>query len=179
MALDNFIDAVLQNIMDLMPFVIVKSYERGVRWKFGKSPKELAPGIHVRVWLLHSTEVVTTAADVLMLPIQSVITKDEKLVCFKAIVGYRITDIVKHCCEITDFRDSTVCLAMQHLAKRVREGSLSEVVADLSKLEKSLERTLETKLKEWGTEVITVGFVDFCEVPTQVRLFQDDGRALT
>lgn len=171
--IENFVDAILSNLLDLMPFVIVKSYEEGVRWTWGKDPERLLPGPHLRMWLIHSTEVVPVIDDVLSLPTQSVITKDEKLVCFKAAIAYRIKDVVKHCCNVTDFTDSTRVLSMQHLAKRVREKTLLELNSDISKLEKSLETTLETKFKDWGTEVFSVGFTDFAEVPTQIRLFQD------
>lgn len=179
MVMDSIVDVVLQNLSDLMPFVVVRSYERGVRWTLGRNPTELGPGFHLRVWLLHSSEKVPICDDVLMLPIQSVITKDEKLVCFKGSVGYRIKDPVKHCCEVTDFRDSTVALAMQHLAQRVREADLKDTVADLRKLEKSIERTLETRLRDWGSEVAYFGFTDFCEVRHQMRLFQDYPGLLT
>lgn len=175
MVLENLVEAVLDNILDLMPFVIIKSYEEGVRWTLGRKPVRLEPGFHPRVWLMHSTMVTTVVDDVIWLPTQSVITKDEKLVCFKASIGYRIKDVVKHFCSVADFVESTKIIAMQHLAKKVREKTLKELNEEggLSKLEKSLENTLETKFKDWGTEVFMVGFTDFAEVPTQVRLFQD------
>lgn len=175
MVLDNIVDAVLKNLMDLMPFVIVRDYERGVRWTLGRNPQELKPGPHWRMWLYHSSEVMATVDDVIWLPTQSVITKDEKLVCFRASIGYRVRDVVKHFCSVQDFVESTKVLAMQHLAKKVRERTLEELSQPdaLSKLEKSLEGTLETRFKDWGTEIFSVGFTDFAEVPTQIRLFQD------
>ena len=60
---------------------------------------------------------------------------------------------------------------MAHLAKRVREKELAELITDLKKLEDSLEGTLTTQFKNWGTEVEWVGFTDFAEVPTQFRVF--------
>jgi regulator of protease activity HflC (stomatin/prohibitin superfamily) len=173
LVLDNLVDAILSNIAELMPFVIVQSYEEGVRQTVGKNPKKLSPGFHWRIWLLHQVTVLPVVDDVLMLPTQSVITKDGKLVCFKGSIGYRVRDIVKHVCNVVDFSESTTARAMQHLAKKVRDKELAELIADLTPLEKSLEGTLETKLKDWGTEVFSVGFTDFAEVPTQVRLFQD------
>lgn len=171
--IDGLVDALFQNFMELMPFYIVHSYESSVRWTWGKKPRELGPGIHLRCYLMHSVQTVITVDDVIALPTQSVITKDEKLVCFKASFGYRVKDPVAHLCNVTDFIDSTREIAMQHLAKRVREKTLAEMVEDLNTLEKSLRGTLETKFKDWGTEITMVGFTDFAEVPTQVRLFQD------
>lgn len=171
--LDSLVESILNNIARLMPFVIVHSYERGVRWTLGRNPVELQPGFRMRAWLVHSVESIVVVDDVITTPIQSVITKDEKLVCFRASIGYRIVDVVRHATEVTDFETSTIATAQRHLAKRVRDITLADLTTDLKKLEDSLRGTLTTKFKDWGTEVFDIGFVDFAEVPTQVRLFGD------
>lgn len=169
----TLIEAVLNNLMALFPFVIIHSYQRGVRWIVGKNPVELLPGFHWKAWFIHSVEIFDIADEVLTLPVQSVITKDEKLVCFSVNIGFRVVDVVSHACSVQDFVESSGGLAMTHLAKRVREKTLSELVSDLKDLEKSLEGTLTTRMKGWGTEVFSVGFIDFAEVPQQIRVFLD------
>jgi len=169
--LDNIVSAIFNNLKELLPLVIVHDYERGCRWSFGKKAEALEPGLHWRLYFYHDVLVLPVVDDVVNLPIQSVITADEKLVCFQVSFGYRVTDIVKHCCNVTDFHESTVAIAKRHLAKRVREMKLSDLVADLTKLERSLEGTLTTQFRDWGTEVFAVGFTDFAEVPTQMRIF--------
>jgi regulator of protease activity HflC (stomatin/prohibitin superfamily) len=172
--MENFISLIFQNLLQLLPIVIVKTYERGVRWRWGKSPKELEPGVHLRIWLYHFVDVYAVVDDVIELPIQTVITKDEKLVCFSANIGYRVVDVVKHM-NVQDFTEATKGLAMTHLAKRVRSLTLVELVSDLSKLERSLRGTLTNKYSAWGTEVYNVGFTNFAEVPQQIRVFTDGG----
>ena len=169
--LDTFVDKIFENLAELLPLVVVKSYERGVRWTMGRNPVALEPGFRLRVWLYHSIEKRSVVDDVLELPTQSVMTKDEKLLCFSAVIGFRIDDIVAHHCNVTEFTESTIAMAMAHLAKRVREQTLSEVVLDLTKLERSLKETLTTRFREWGTTVTFVGFPNFAEVPTQIRIF--------
>lgn len=176
--LEGLVDKVLDNLMVLMPFFIVHSYERACRWTFGKSPTEMQPGFHWRIYLVHSYEIMPIVDDVIELQVQSVITKDEKLVCFKAIIGYRVVDVVKHYCNVTDFTSATKGVAMGHLAKRVRNQVLAEVVSDLEKLEASCKTTLTTKFKDWGTEVTYVSFIDFAEVPSQIRLFGSERMTL-
>lgn len=169
--LEGLVQGLFENLAELLPVKIVKSYERGVKWTLGRNPTLLDPGPHFRLWFYHSIETAVVADDVIELPIQSVITKDEKLVVFKAIIGFRIEDVVKHFTNVTDFRESTIGLSMTHLAKRIRNTILSEVVGDLTKIETSLTNTLTTKFKDWGTLVNFVGFSDFAEVPTQIRIF--------
>lgn len=177
--LETILPAIFENVLAIMPFKIIQSYERGVRWRWGKNPIEVGPGLVRRIWLMESVETTVVVDDVIELPVQSVITKDKKLVCFKACIGYRVVDVVKHQCNVTDFNSSTKAFAMTHLAKRVREQDLDETEGDLSKLEKSLQGTLTTRFKDWGTEVFMVGFTDFAEVPTQVRLFGSSDRITT
>src|SRR5665213_2020808 len=169
----TFVELLMNKFLALFPFVIVRSYQRGVRWRFGRLPCELAPGFHWKIWLWHQVEIFDVADEAIELPIQSVITADEKLVCFSVNIGFRVTDIVAHACGIQDFHESTKAIAMVHLARRVREMKLAELVSDLKKLENSLEGTLTTRLKQWGTEVFSVGFTNFAEVPRQIRLFGD------
>jgi regulator of protease activity HflC (stomatin/prohibitin superfamily) len=172
----TLIEIVLNNLMSLMPFVIVRSYQRAVRWTFGKNPKELQPGIHWKIWLLHQCELCVVVDDVMDLPVQSVITRDEKLVCFSVNIGYRVVDVVSHYCNVQDFTQSTQGLAMTHLAQKVREKTRDELVADLKTIESSLRGTLTNRMKDWGTEVFSVGFTDFAEVPRQMRIFLDSNR---
>lgn len=170
---ETFITIIFNNLMALMPFVIVRSYQSGVRWRFGTRPVALAPGLHFKIWVYHQVEISDVTDEFIELPIQSVITKDNKLVCFSANIGYRISDIVKHWENVQDFVASTHGAAMTHLAKRVRESDLAALEADLKKLEDSLKGTLSTKFKDWGTEVFAVGFTNFAEVSRQYRFFGD------
>lgn len=172
---ETFIGAIINNLMALAPFVVVLSYQRGVKWTVGRNPTELLPGFHLKIWFIHKVEVSDITDCAVELPIQSVITADEKLVCFSVNIGYRVTDVVKHWATVHDFDSSTAALAMTHLAERVREECLADLVRDLKKLERSLRGTLTTRFKEYGTEVFSVGFTNFAEVPRQIRLFTDGG----
>lgn len=173
--ISNLVEALSSNLLQLMPFTIIYTYERGVRYTFGRNPVELQPGFRLRVYLVHTVDKVVVVDDVLTTPTQSVITRDGKLVCFRASIAYRVADAVKHYNGVTDFETSTLSIAQRHLAKRIRECPLAELETPegLKKLEDSLKGTLSTKFAAWGTEVFDVGFVDFAEVPTQIRLFGD------
>jgi regulator of protease activity HflC (stomatin/prohibitin superfamily) len=171
----DFVQIILNNLMSVLPFVVLKTYQRGVRWKFGRSPMALEPGYRLRLPLMHQVETFDIADEVMECPVQSIITKDEKLVCFSVSVGFRVVDVVKHATTVQDFIGSTQGVAMVHLAKRVREKTLKELIEDLTKLEKSLEATMTNRMKDWGTEVFYVGFTDFAEVPQQIRVFGGQG----
>lgn len=169
----NFAELILALWDEFRPLFMVRSYQEGVRWTFGRNPKLLGPGLHFRIPIIQELEIISVVDDYLAFPVQSVITRDGELVCFDAMIGYRIDDAVKHFCEVVDFRDATQELAMAHLAQRVRDWTYEELTAEggLKSLEKSLEGTLTTRVKGWGTRIIDVGFTNFAKVPYQFRLF--------
>lgn len=167
----NFFQWIVDLYNALTPFVVVYSYQRGVRWTLGGNPRELGPGLHLKLWPIWDIEVIPVVDDYIELPIQSVITKDGKLVCFSTAIGFRIVDAVKHFCEVEDFKEAIAALSMAHLAKRVRETNYDDVSSDLKRLEDSLEGTLTTRVKPWGSEIVMVGFINFALVPRQFRIF--------
>jgi regulator of protease activity HflC (stomatin/prohibitin superfamily) len=172
------VEHIFANIEKLLPFQIIKEYERGVRFTLGRNPKELKPGPHWRLPMIHFILAYDVVDEVMNLPTQSVITKDNKPVCFSVNIAFRIADVVQHACNVQDFNESTAGAAMTHLSKRVRESTLEELEKPegLKKLEDSLRGTLTTKMKRWGTEVIDVGFTDFVPVPRALRLFMDTNK---
>lgn len=167
----NVIQIILENLAELLPWVVILTFEGGVRWTLGKNPVALGPGFHWRILGIHRVEVIDVVDQFFETPIQSVITQDGTLVCFSVNVGYRITDTVKHFCEVSDFQEAIQALAESHLAARVREQSYDDVVSDLKKLETSCRGTLTTRVQTWGTEIFLVGFTNFAKVPNQFRIF--------
>ncbi len=166
-----FLQKIFDNIVELIPFFFTRSYEKSVRWWLGKHPEALDDGIHVKVPWLHQVETIGVVDDVLELPIQSVMTKDRKLLCFSASIGYSITDPVKHFCAVQEFGTSVAGLTRAHLAEWVGSLTLDELCNDRELLLKKLRSSLHAELKDWGTRVRWVGFTNFAEVPTQVRMF--------
>lgn len=174
------VEHIAANIGAMLPYEILTSYEKGVRWRLGRKPQEIGPGPHWRIPIYHKIMKFDVVDEVMDLPVQSVITKDNKAVCFSVNIAFRIADVVAHACGVQDFFESTAGAAMTHLAKRVRERTLEELEQPegLSKLERSLRDTLTTKMRAWGTEVQDVGFTNFVANPRMMRLFIDSHRSV-
>lgn len=176
---NTILEAALENLMAVMPFVIVKTYQAGIRWRWGKNPEALEPGFWWRVPLYHAIEICGVVDEAVELPPQTVCTKDGHPVTFTVNIAYRVVDILAHW-TVEDFQASVKALAMTHLAQRVRAAERAELNGDgLTKLEKSLEGTLTTRFKDWGTKVFSVGFTNFADTPSATRLFLDIPTALS
>lgn len=168
----NLFQAIVDNLLQLLPFVIVRQYQLGARWtRFGRLGQELSAGIHRKLYFYDQVEVLDSCDEACELPIQTVLTKDGHPVSFSANITYRIVDILAHW-TVEDFPASIKAVAMAHLAKRVRSLTLDELV-DLDKLETSLKGTLTTKVKDWGARVLDVGFINFSPTTGAHRIFLD------
>lgn len=178
---DTFLGAVLNNLMAIMPFVIVRSFERGVRWTWGCDEIALVPGFWWRIPIVHSIEVIPITDEAMELPVQTILTADDppKHVSFTVNIAYFIDDIVAHWNGVDDFEASTMALAMTHLAKRVRGYKFAELVAKTDDIERSLAGTLTTKFRSWGTKVTSVGFTNLAETEHMTRLFVDIPKSLS
>ncbi|RTL04091.1 MAG: SPFH domain-containing protein [Acidimicrobiia bacterium] len=149
-----------ENIAALVPFRIVRSYQRGVRFWLGAEGREVEPGFWWIVPGLLTLELVDTRADTTNLPTQSVTTSDGKSVTFSANVEFSITDPVAYVIGVQQFDTSLTNVAMSHLAKRVRAWTWDELVTEQRALELSLRDTMTTRAKKWGVTIHDVGITD-------------------
>jgi len=168
----TLVDWVGSNIAALVPFRIVRNYERAVRFWLGTPGPELGPGFWWIVPGLWAIVVVDIRADTSNLPTQTVTTKDGKSVTFSANVEFSITDAVSYTTGVQQFDFSLTNVAMSHLAKRVREWTWDELVASQRDLERSLRGTMTTRAKEWGVTIHDVGLTDLT-IAKPLRLYGD------
>lgn len=172
---ENLAGAVLENLVTFLPFRIVHSYQRGVRFSRGVAQAaQLEPGVHWFLPLFQSIEVVSVASEVLNLPTQTVTTLDGEPVSFSANIEYQVVDVVAMYCNVQDFEASVIGAAMGHLATKVRKNNYLDLVAEQSPLERSLRDTLTTRLKEWGVKVLDVRLTDFVRARAY-RVYGDPG----
>lgn len=78
-------------------WVVIEEYERGVRLRFGKWPKELKPGFHcilpLSIDTIHKDNVQNDTAQIILPPIT---TLDGITIVAVAVFKFTIVDIVKH-----------------------------------------------------------------------------------
>lgn len=157
----TFIDWLLSIWKEIVPVVVVESWEAGVRFRRGRPEAEpLSAGIWWFIPFLDRIEILPCRARFIDLPVQSVTTADGIEVALSANIGYEIVDAVKAYTEVHDYEESLGRLAAGHLHRRIHEWTYAELVAGLKALEKSLEGTLTTRAKHWGIVILDVGITD-------------------
>ena len=168
--LGDIVGRIIDFIIELKGFVVIRCYERGVRFRNGRVTEgQLVPGVFFYVPLLWSIEVVPIVEDVIDLPTQSITTADGKMVSFSANISFTVEDAVLLYTEVQDFGENLSRVACGHLAMRVREWSWEELQSSQRKLESSLRDTLTTRVKGWGVRILECRLTD-CVQAKQIRL---------
>lgn len=164
----------LRELVDfLRPFRVLRDYERGVVFRLGLYHRTMGPGWRWMIPLgVEDTEVIDCREETRNLNSQSATTADGETVTFGVNLVYRVVDPQKYQCEVFEFDDSLCAYAMIHLSRRIRDLTLADLIDGQSKLERSLEGTLSTRLQKWGAEIVSAGFTDLVRT-RQYRLFGD------
>ena len=151
---------------------IIESWEQGVRFRRGKPEDAPLPaGLWFHWPFVDRIEVLPIMARYIDLPTQSVTTADDQTVTFSANICYEIENAVLAYTEIHDLEDYMARASMGHLHGKIHEWSLADLMAHLKDLEKSLEGTLQTRVKRAGIKVLDVKLTDMVK-SRQFRLFQ-------
>lgn len=137
----------------------------------------LPPGLWFRLPWIWPIEVVHVVSQVVNLPTQTVTTADGKTLSFSANVEYEIEDATASWTRVQNVSDSVAFLCMSGLARKIRSCTLQESVDGARELERSLERSLSTRLRDWGVRVTDVGLTDMVQTRA-LRLYGDPPKGL-
>ena len=167
---DKLVELIVQWIDQLLPIVIIPSYEEGVRLSFGKFRKVLHPGIHFKVpffdEILRQHVVVTTIS----LPAQSLYTLDRQNFVVKGVIKYKISDVKTFLLEVYDAKDALSDMTMS-IIKNIVISIPAEKCID-PELDVILTKKAKVEAKKWGVEIQQVTLTDVAPIRSY-RLIND------
>jgi len=148
---------VLAIIAVLMSSVrIIQPYEQGVYTRLGKFIRILNQGMNFVVPLISTVVKIDLRTQVLDVPSQEVITKDNSPVSVDAIVYIKVTDPKNAYFEIIDYRFATMNLAQTTLRSIIGEMELDEILSNREKINVTLRDILDENTDKWGVKVESV-----------------------
>lgn len=167
---DKLIDIVVQWISDILPIVIIPSYEEGVHLSFGKFKRTLSPGLHFKIpffdEILHQHVVVTTIS----LPAQSLYTLDKQNFVVKGVIKYKIADVKVFLMEVYDAQDAISDMTMS-IIKNIVISLPAEKCID-PELDTLLTKKARVEAKKWGVDIQQVTLTDVAPIRSY-RLIND------
>lgn len=135
---------------------IVQPFQKGVIERLGRYQRTVQPGLTLIVPFVDSIQRVDMREQVVDVPPQEVITKDNVVVTVDAIVYFEATDPVKLVYNVADFYNAATKLAQTNLRNVVGEMELDAALTSRDHINAKLREVLDDATDKWGVRVVRV-----------------------
>ena len=134
----------------------IEQYEAGVALRLGKFYAMLNPGWNFVVPLITVVFKIDLRIQVLDVPRQEVITKDNSPTMVDAVVYYRVADAKKAVLNVANYRSAIVNMSQTTLRGVVGDMELDEIFSSRDKINAILRDKLDIETDPWGVKVDNV-----------------------
>lgn len=140
---------------------IVTEYERSVFFRLGHvRPEAKGPGVIFRMPVLDRLVKVTLRVEVVDIPPQAVITKDNVTIQVDAVVYFQVVDPVQAVLGVDNFRFASQRIAMTSLRSIIGRHELDNLLAHREDVNNELRTVIAASTHHWGVEVRQVELRD-------------------
>lgn len=151
-----------------MALRIVKQYEEGVLFRFGRVIGERAPGL--RLIIPFADVLHRVSLRIITMPIQSqgIITKDNVSVDVSAVAYFKVVDAVRSVVAIENVYAAIDQIAQTTLRKVVGQHTLDQTLSETDKINLDIRAILDVATVEWGVLVTLVELKDI-QLPESMK----------
>ncbi len=135
---------------------IVRQYERGLIETLGKYTRTVEPGLVVIFPPIQRIRIVDMREQVIDVPPQDVITKDNVVVTVDAVIYFQVTDPVKVVYEVSNFSLAALKLAQTNLRNVIGDLELDQTLTSREKINYQLRQVLDEATDKWGVKITRV-----------------------
>src|SRR6266478_3870691 len=134
----------------------VKQYEKGLITRLGKYHAMAPSGLTFIIPFIDDIVRVDMREQVITVPPQKLITKDNVTVEVDAVVYYKVIDPVKSQYEVQDFGYACTTLAQTNLRNLIGDRTLDETLVARDMINTNLREVLDEATNNWGCKVTRV-----------------------
>ena len=135
---------------------IVREYERGVIFRFGRLIGARGPGLFIILPYVDKMVKVDLRVVTMDVPEQEVITKDNVTVRVNAVVYFRVVDPEASVVKVYDHIRATSQISQTTLRNVLGQSELDELLTAREKLNQKLQQIVDEHTDPWGVKVSTV-----------------------
>ncbi len=135
---------------------IVRPWQKGLVERMGKYQRTVDSGLTIIVPFLEKMTKVDMREQVVDVPPQGVITKDNVVVEVDAVIYYMVTDPVQVAYNVANYYMAVTKLAQTNLRNLVGDLALDETLTSRELINAKLRDILDSATDKWGTKVTRV-----------------------
>ncbi|MBI2077051.1 MAG: SPFH/Band 7/PHB domain protein [Euryarchaeota archaeon] len=135
---------------------IIQPYEQGLLVVLGRYRRRLNPGFNLVLPLISQVVRLDLRTQVLDVPRQEVITRDNSPTQVDAVIYIRIIDPEKAYFQVANYRVAVLALAQTTLRSVIGDMELDEVLYNRDRINARLRDILDTATDNWGVRVEAV-----------------------
>jgi regulator of protease activity HflC (stomatin/prohibitin superfamily) len=135
---------------------IVRPYQRGIVEQLGKYKETVDPGLQIIIPIIQSMRLVDMREQVVDVPPQEVITKDNVVVSVDAVIYYEPTDPQRLIYNVASFMLAVTKLAQTNLRNVIGDMQLDEALTSRDQINLALRQILDDATDKWGVRVARV-----------------------
>jgi regulator of protease activity HflC (stomatin/prohibitin superfamily) len=135
---------------------ILREYERAVVFTLGRFQRVKGPGLVLLVPFLQEMVRVDLRIQVIEIPSQDVISRDNVSMKVDAVLYFRVVDPEKAIIQVQDYLPATNMLAQTTMRAVLGQHELDEMLAERKKLSVDVQSILDSQTETWGIKVSNV-----------------------
>ncbi len=137
-------------------FRIFYEYERAVLFTLGRYTKTLNPGLRFIIPIIQSYTRIDMRMEVVDVPQQNAITKDNVSVNVNAVLYFKIFNAQLSVIKVENYLDAVSQLAQTTMRNVVGEVTLDELLSQRDKISNKIKEIVDKASDPWGVKVISV-----------------------
>jgi regulator of protease activity HflC (stomatin/prohibitin superfamily) len=161
----------------LVSLRVIKEYERGIKFTFGKFDSIMQPGLNLVIPIIHTYQVVDLRTKAVDVPDQEAITKDNIAAGINAVIYYKISDAKKAIIEVQNYYYAVSQLAQTTMRNIVGEVELDELLSNRDGIASKIRDIIDIATDPWGIKVEAVELKDVVLPPDMKRVIAKQAEA--
>jgi regulator of protease activity HflC (stomatin/prohibitin superfamily) len=139
---------------------VLREYERGVVFRFGRLVAQKGPGLVFLVPIADRMVRVTLRTITHTIPPQDVITRDNVPARVDAVAYFRVVDADASVIDIENYLQATSEIAKTTLRSVLGKAELDTLLSEREHLNEDLQRIIDEQTEPWGIKVVAVEIKD-------------------
>jgi regulator of protease activity HflC (stomatin/prohibitin superfamily) len=135
---------------------ILREYERAVVFNLGRFDKVKGPGLVLLVPFIQQMVRVDLRIQVIEIPTQDVISKDNVSMKVDAVLYFKVVDPEAAIIHVQQFLNATIMLAQTTLRSVLGQHQLDEMLSERTKLNADVQAIVDVQTEIWGIKVTNV-----------------------